>query len=384
MSTSVDPATLTSIVDTHAEGSSKEYKPDAELNARIAIWRGDITKLKADMIVNAANRSLMGGGGVDGAIHRAAGKELLKECAGLGGANTGETKLTKGYNLPSKFIGHTVGPIYNEDRMEESARLLKSCYQSALELCAENGGGSIGFPSISSGIYGYPIRDATHIALKTTREFLEKNDSIKHVVYVVFLEKDEKVYNELAAAHEAEAEAEAERGEGAKEEAKAEGEGGATGEEEAKDEGKPEAKADGEEEAKDEGKPEAKADGETEAKEKGNIESSGVHSNCPVSSNEHVRGDAPFMCAVQVVGVGLSHVTICAVMNGVIYGVDGAKQTHTEGPLYRTTVYLQGLSSDTALVQSLHQPFGIAEKMASPFAFRTPPPITRQPRISAG
>ncbi|BEI86070.1 hypothetical protein CcaverHIS002_0603570 [Cutaneotrichosporon cavernicola] len=197
MSSFVDPATLPSIVDTHADGSSNEYKPDAELNARIAIWRGDITKLKADMIVNAANRSLMGGGGVDGAIHRAAGKELLKECAGLGGANTGETKLTKGYNLPSKFIGHTVGPIYHADRKEESARLLKSCYQSALELCAENGGGSIGFPSVSTGIYGYPIRDATQIALKTTREFLEKNDSIKHVVYVVFLEKDEKVYNEL-------------------------------------------------------------------------------------------------------------------------------------------------------------------------------------------
>lgn len=104
------------------------------------------------MIVNAANKSLMGGGGVDGAIHRAAGKELLRECAGLGGAATGETKLTKGYNLPAKFIGHTVGPIYNEGREQESAHLLRSCYQSALELCAENGGGAIGFPSVSTGI----------------------------------------------------------------------------------------------------------------------------------------------------------------------------------------------------------------------------------------
>ncbi|KLT41242.1 macro domain-like protein [Cutaneotrichosporon oleaginosum] len=229
MPTTVDPATLPTIVDTHKEGSSDAYKPDAKLNARISIWRGDITKLKADMIVNAANKSLMGGGGVDGAIHRAAGKELLRECAGLGGAETGETKLTKGYNLPAKYIGHTVGPVYGEGRKEKCAQLLKSCYQSALELCAENGGGSIGFPSVSTGIYGYPIRDATHIALKTTREFLEKNDKITRVVYVVFQEKDEKVYNELVTEYfpiEAKAggEAGAEGGEKAKETKGQEGE----------------------------------------------------------------------------------------------------------------------------------------------------------------
>ncbi|WWC68550.1 uncharacterized protein I206_102479 [Kwoniella pini CBS 10737] len=174
-----------------------KYNYDEALNKRISIWRGDITKLEADVIVNAANSSLLGGGGVDGAIHRAAGSNLLEECKTLGGAKTGETKLTKAYKLPSKFIAHTVGPIYSSSKKEECELNLKSCYSTSLELCKNNGGGSIGFSSISTGVYGYPIQDATEIAIETTRTILEKDETITRVIYVVFSQRDEDVYKSI-------------------------------------------------------------------------------------------------------------------------------------------------------------------------------------------
>ncbi|KAK1927615.1 hypothetical protein DB88DRAFT_470251 [Papiliotrema laurentii] len=203
--------------------AASKYKPDSKLNDRISIWRGNIVQLKvnvpltpslcrpscdpyvmmalrvvaiADMIVNAANKSLLGGGGVDGAIHRAAGKELLRECETLGGAETGETKVTKGYNLPSRYVAHTVGPVYAKTKVAQKAQQLESCYRTSLESCKQLGGGSIGFSSISTGIYGYPIVDATRIALETTRKFLESDESISRVIYVVFSERDESVYKQ--------------------------------------------------------------------------------------------------------------------------------------------------------------------------------------------
>ncbi|OCF40068.1 LRP16 family protein [Kwoniella heveanensis CBS 569] len=167
----------------------KQYRHAEDLNKRISIWR--------DMIVNAANSSLLGGGGVDGAIHRAAGSDLLRECETLGGAETGETKVTKGYKLPARWVAHTVGPIYNSSRAERNAKQLESCYYTSLAHCAGRGGGSIGFSSISTGVYGYPIKDATAIALETTRNFLEKDKSVTRVIYVVFSARDEDVYKSL-------------------------------------------------------------------------------------------------------------------------------------------------------------------------------------------
>ncbi|WVQ78837.1 hypothetical protein IAT38_000928 [Cryptococcus sp. DSM 104549] len=176
------------------------YIYDESLNNKIAIWRGDITRLKSTMIVNAANSSLLGGGGVDGAIHRAAGPELVKECRTFGGAKTGETVVSGAYNLPSDLVAHTVGPIYDSYSPAEAAELLRSCYHTSLTLLLKHGGGSIGFSSISTGVYGYPIRDATRIALNTAREELQNGgyaDMIKSIVYVVFSERDEKVYRSL-------------------------------------------------------------------------------------------------------------------------------------------------------------------------------------------
>ncbi|WRT65780.1 uncharacterized protein IL334_002729 [Kwoniella shivajii] len=201
---STSPSDIPTLFDLYSSGAIKEegsgarYGVDEAIIKRVSIWRGDITKLEADMIVNAANSSLLGGGGVDGAIHRAAGGELLDECEGLGGAKTGETKITKGYKLPSKWVAHTVGPIYSSSRKEKCAEQLKSCYSTSLELCKSHGGGSIGFSSISTGVYGYPIKDATRIALDTTRRFLENDDTVTRVIYVVFSAKDEEVYKSLA------------------------------------------------------------------------------------------------------------------------------------------------------------------------------------------
>ena len=160
---------------------------------RIKILNGDITKIVVDAIVNAANTSLLGGGGVDGAIHRAAGRGLLEECRKLGGCETGKAKITKGYNLPAKFVIHTVGPVYHDGEQGESA-LLASCYRESLALAVENGVESIAFPCISTGVYGYPFREACVIALRTVEDFLQTNESITQVYMVCFGDSDFKQF----------------------------------------------------------------------------------------------------------------------------------------------------------------------------------------------
>ncbi len=154
--------------------------------------KGDITKIMdVQAIVNAANKSLLGGGGVDGAIHRAAGPELLKECRGLHGCETGEAKITKGYNLPCEFVIHTVGPIWRGGEKGEPKQLA-SCYCNSLKVAVENGIRSIAFPSISTGVYGYPVEEAAKIAVETVRGFLEKNGGSFDVVeWVLF---DDRTY----------------------------------------------------------------------------------------------------------------------------------------------------------------------------------------------
>ena len=157
---------------------------------------GDITKVTGmDAIVNAANSSLLGGGGVDGAIHRAAGKELLFECRLLGGCKTGQAKITKGYQLPCKHIIHTVGPVWNGGEHKEK-ELLASCYRSALELAAENGIHRIAFPSISTGIYHFPVSLAAETAVDTVRKFLDERDGgLELILWVLFDEKTKLVYD---------------------------------------------------------------------------------------------------------------------------------------------------------------------------------------------
>jgi O-acetyl-ADP-ribose deacetylase (regulator of RNase III) len=160
---------------------------------KIKIVQGDITQQNVDAIVNAANSSLLGGGGVDGAIHRAAGPELLAECRTLGGCSTGDAKITRGYRLPARYVIHTVGPIWGGGSRDED-KLLASCYRRSLEVAAQNKIRSIAFPAISTGIYGFPIHRATPIAIKTVKEFLEKDDSIEKVVFVCFSRNDFEIY----------------------------------------------------------------------------------------------------------------------------------------------------------------------------------------------
>ena len=148
---------------------------------RIEIIEADIATLDVDAIVNAANTSLLGGGGVDGAIHRAAGPELLAECRTLGGCRPGEAKITRGYRLPARFVIHTVGPIWRGGKHDEAATLA-NCYRNSLRLAAENEIKTIAFPAISCGAYRYPIEEAIHVALKTTREFLNMSDEIQKVI----------------------------------------------------------------------------------------------------------------------------------------------------------------------------------------------------------
>ena len=151
--------------------------------------KANITTLQVDVIVNAANSSLLGGGGVDGAIHRAAGSDLVHECRLLGGCKTGQAKLTKGYQLPARFVIHTVGPVWNGGSRGE-AELLASCYRTSLEIAVAHSLSTIAFPSISTGIYGYPIAEAADIAIRTCREFIEKSAAIIDVIFCCFSEAD--------------------------------------------------------------------------------------------------------------------------------------------------------------------------------------------------
>ena len=154
-------------------------------DTKIEIIQGDITKLDVDAIVNAANTTLLGGGGVDGAIHRGAGPELLAECRTLGGCRPGAAKITRGYRLPARFVIHTVGPVWRGGERHEP-EILAYCYGSALQLAVENGIKTIAFPGISCGVYGYPIPEAAQIAVKTTRDFLVTQDRIDKVIFVLW------------------------------------------------------------------------------------------------------------------------------------------------------------------------------------------------------
>ena len=154
-------------------------------DTKIEIIQGDITKLDVDAIVNAANATLLGGGGVDGAIHRGAGPELLADCRTLGGCRPGAAKITRGYRLPARFVIHTVGPVWRGGERHEP-EILANCYRSALQLAVENGIKTIAFPAISCGAYGYPIPEAAQIAVKTTRNFLVTQDRIDKVIFVLW------------------------------------------------------------------------------------------------------------------------------------------------------------------------------------------------------
>jgi O-acetyl-ADP-ribose deacetylase len=164
-----------------------------EIIDRIEIKQGDITALRVDAVVNAANSSLLGGGGVDGAIHRAAGPELLEACKTLGGCPTGEARITRGYRMPAGYIIHTVGPVYGGKPID--AELLSECYRSSLRLAVDNGLKTIAFPAVSCGVYGYPIQEACRIAVDSTCRFLSRHSTIEKVAFILFSAEYKAVYD---------------------------------------------------------------------------------------------------------------------------------------------------------------------------------------------
>ncbi len=164
------------------------------MKMKIFIEKGDITKFEMDAIVNAANTSLLGGGGVDGAIHRAAGPELLEFNRKLGGCKTGEAKISPGFNLSAKYIIHTVGPVWNGGQNNED-ELLANCYKNSLKLAVENGIKTIAFPAISTGVYHFPLERATKIAVNEVKRFLEINETVEKVIFVCFDERTYEIYD---------------------------------------------------------------------------------------------------------------------------------------------------------------------------------------------
>ncbi|EME48273.1 hypothetical protein DOTSEDRAFT_123821 [Dothistroma septosporum NZE10] len=180
--------------------SSPSSSATSRFNTRISLIRADITKLETDAIVNAANESLLGGGGVDGAIHRAAGPGLLDECSDLDGCDTGDAKITGAYKLPCKKVIHAVGPVYySTKRKGMHTTLLQSCYTKSLDLAVENGCKSIAFSALSTGVYGYPSGEAAETAIQAVKKWLEEDESraenIERVVFCQFMEKDERAYD---------------------------------------------------------------------------------------------------------------------------------------------------------------------------------------------
>jgi O-acetyl-ADP-ribose deacetylase len=165
---------------------------DLAIRDKLEVWQGDITRLKVDAIVNAANTSLLGGGGVDGAIHRAAGKALLAECRSIGGCPVGEARITRGYLLPARYVIHTVGPVYKGTAQD--AELLSRCYENSLRLAAQYRLSTIAFPAISCGVYGYPIEKAFRIAVDTCSKALSALTGIQKIIFVLFSDKDYGIY----------------------------------------------------------------------------------------------------------------------------------------------------------------------------------------------